>query len=363
MTQSRRLLGHCGCCAQAASFAAAGISRRGLLAGAAALATGASMARSPTPAAAQGKPHRINVHHHLMPPSLVERMKGAGIGNALQFTWTVERSLDDMEKSGTAVSILSLSLPAVSFLAPDEARAGARDSNDYAAKLMADHPGRFGAFATLPMPYVEESLKEIEYALDTLKLDGVCVLTSYGDKWIGDDAFAPVLAELERRRAVTFVHPNLPACCAAMVPNVPPPVIEYGTDTARAIASLVFGGASLRCPNLKFIFTHAGGSMPMFMDRFTSIGISNPRLKDYTPEKVLAELRRFHYDTALAANAPAMAAIRNVAPVSQLLFGTDYPLRGSDYQADGLQPLFSAAELKAIERDNALRLLPRLRGI
>ena len=194
-------------------------------------------------------------------------------------------------------------------------------------------------------------------------MDGVCVLTSYGDKWIGDPTFLPVLDELERRQAVTFVHPNLPAGCAVTVPNVPPPVIEYGADTARAIASLLFSGTSMRCPNVKFIFTHAGGAMPMFMDRFTSIAISNRRLADYTPDKVVAELRRFHYDTALAANAPAMAAIRHIAPISQILFGTDYPLRVSADQAAGLQALFNAPELQAIERDNALRLLPRLRSL
>jgi predicted TIM-barrel fold metal-dependent hydrolase len=314
------------------------------------------MAQAPAPKA---EPHRISVHHHLMPPGLAARMKAAKVGSPVQLAWTVQQSLDDMVRSGTAIAILSLSIPGVTFLSRDEARTAARESNDYAAKLVSDHPGRFGAFATLPMAHPDDALAEIAHALDTLKLDGLCVLTSYGDKWIGDAALAPVLDELNRRAAVVFVHPNRPAG-AASVPEVPPAVIEYGTDTARALASLIFSGTSTRCADAKFIFTHAGGQMPMFIDRFTSIALSNPRLAAWTADRVMAELKRFHYDTALAANAPAMAAIRNVVPISQLLFGTDYPLRESDLQAEALQKLFNPAELQAIEHDNALRLIPRL---
>jgi predicted TIM-barrel fold metal-dependent hydrolase len=212
------------------------------------------------------------------------------------------------------------------------------------------------------MPYVDDSLKEIAYALDTLKMDGVCLLTSYGDRWLGDPAFAPLMDELDRRQAVVFVHPNLPACCANVVPGIPPQVVEYGADTARAIANLLFTGTSVRCRNMRLIFTHGGGAMPMFMDRYTSIAITDRRFAEFTPDKVIAELRRFHYDTALAANAPAMAALRHVAPISQILFGTDFPLRASDDQAAALQALFNADERMAIERGNALRLLPRLRA-
>jgi predicted TIM-barrel fold metal-dependent hydrolase len=304
--------------------------------------------------------HRINVHHHHTPPSLIEPMQKAGLGIPLQFNWTPQKSIDDMDRSGTAVSVLSVSLPAVAFLPRDDARRLARDANDYAMRLIADHPGRFGSFATLPMPHVDDSLREIEYALDVLKMDGVCLLTSYGDRWLGDGAYAPVMDELNRRGAVTFVHPNLPDCCAHTVPDIPPQVVEYGTDTARAITNLLFTGTSARCAHVKFIFTHGGGAMPMFMDRYTNISKLGGRFAEFTPDKVLAEFKRFHYDTALAANAPAMAALRQVAPISQILFGTDFPFRVSDYQAADLQRLFDAEELKAIERENALRLMPGL---
>lgn len=317
----------------------------------------------PAPVAAQARPHRINVHHHPTPPTLLEPMRKAAVGSPLQYSWTVQKSLDDMEKSGIATSMLSVSMPAVAFLPQDDARRAAREANDYSMKLISDHPGRFGAYATLPMPHVDDALKEIEYAFDTLKMDGACLLTSYDNRWLGDPAFAPVFDELNRRRTVLFIHPNMPVCCTQTLPNIPPSVVEYGAETARAITNLLFTGTTMRCPDIQFIFTHGGGAMPMFMDRFMSLGSSNRGHANFTPDKVVTELKRFHYDTALAANAPAMAAISKIAPIERIVLGTDYPLRPSAYQVADLQKLFSPDELRAIERENALRLFPRLRSI
>jgi predicted TIM-barrel fold metal-dependent hydrolase len=308
-------------------------------------------------------PRRVNVHSHFMPPTLKDPMKEASRGSPMQLSWTIRKSLDDMEAAGIAVSVLSLSTPGVSFLPREAARRAAREANEYAMKLIADHPGRFGSFVTLPMPCVEDSLKELEYGLDLLKMDGVCLMTSYRDRWLGDPSFAPLMEELDRRGAVVFVHPNLPDCCRTTLPGMPPSVIEYGFDTARAITNLIFTGSSMRCPNVKFIFTHGGGAMPMFLDRYESAGISKRELGAFTFDRVLAELGRFHYDTALAANAAAMAAIGKIAPVSQILLGTDYPLRASGPQIASLQKLFSAGKMQAIERGNALSLLPRLRAV
>ncbi|MEA2906407.1 MAG: 6-methylsalicylate decarboxylase [Alphaproteobacteria bacterium] len=306
------------------------------------------------------QPRRINVHNHHMPPALVEPMKKAKLGHPAQSGWTPQQAIDDMDKAGIGLSVLSVPIPAVSFLPKDDARRLARECNDYAMTLMADHPGRFGSFATLPMPYVDETLKEIEYALDTLKMDGVCLLTSYRDRWLGDPSFDPVMDDLNRRGVVTFVHPNLPTCCSVTLPMIPPSMVEYGADTARAITNLLFTGTSMRCRNVKFIFTHAGGAMPMFIDRYATLSTSNPRYAAFTPNKVFAELRRFHYDTALAANAPAIAALGQITPVSQILLGTDFPYRPSDYQVAGLQRLFSPEEMRAVERENALHVMPRL---
>jgi predicted TIM-barrel fold metal-dependent hydrolase len=303
------------------------------------------------------------VHHHLVPPKLLEALRKANLGSQLLYSWTPQKSLDDMETSRIDVSMLSVSMPAVSFLPRGEARHMARECNDYTARLLADHPGRFGSLATMPMPYIDDTLEEIAYAFDVLRMDGVCLMTSYANVWLGSPIFDAVMDELHRRRAVTFVHPNLPDCCANTLDSVPPSVIEYGTDTARAITNLIFTGTSIRCPGISFIFSHAGGSAPMFVDRYVNLSRSGRVGAKFTGDKVLSELARFHYDTALAANAPAMAAITRVAPISQILLGTDFPLRPSEHQVAALQKLFRPDEFAQVERENALRLYPRLRAI
>jgi 6-methylsalicylate decarboxylase len=159
---------------------------------------------------AQAAPHRIDVHHHLFPPAY-----RTAIGNlaAGQPAWSPAQSVEEMDKGGIATSLLSISSPGVWFGDVEQARKLARIVNDYGAMTAKDHPGRFGLFAALPLPDIEGSLREIAYALDMLKADGIGLLTSYGDKWLGDASFAPVWAELNRRKAVIYTHPTTPACC------------------------------------------------------------------------------------------------------------------------------------------------------
>ena len=267
-----------------------------------------------------------------------------------------------MDKAGVATAITSPTTPGVGFLPPAEAAAVARASNEFAAKLADDHKGRFGQFAQLPMPYVDETLKEIEYALDTLKADGVAFMTSYDDKYLGDPAFAPVMDELNRRKVTVFTHPTDPKCCAHNPAGFLPTYIEFGTDTTRTIASLIFSHTAERCPDVNFIFSHAGGTVTALTERFT-LGIPlTPKYKDFTAERVMATLRRFYYDTAQASNPIAMASLTKLVATSQILFGTDYPYRtGADY-VKGLAGIFGPEDLAKIERENALRLLPHWRA-
>jgi predicted TIM-barrel fold metal-dependent hydrolase len=255
-------------------------------------------------------------------------------------------------------------LPAVGFLNGPDAAAVARASNEYARKLADDSRGRFRMFALLPMPHVDETLKEIAYALDVLKADGVAFMTSYGNQYLGDKAFAPVMDELNRRKATAYTHPNDPACCLNIASGVPPVIIEYGTDTTRTIASLVFSGTAQRCRDINFIFSHAGGTLSSITERFLVQAVSFPGFKErgFTAETVLATLRRFYYDTAQTSNPVAMAALTKFIPVSNIVFGTDYPYRTGAEHAKGLAEIFSGADLRAIERDNAMRILPGLRA-
>jgi predicted TIM-barrel fold metal-dependent hydrolase len=352
-------------CVPAASPAARPqrVSRRRFAAGAAAaFGLGTALAAGmPARLFSQAKPHRIDVHHHLSPPVWVEALKKARLDTPPVNSWTPQRSLDDMEKAGTATAILSVTQPAIGFLGAAEAAAIARASNEYAKKLTQDHPGRFGMFALLPLPHAEESLKEIEYALDTLKADGIGVLTSYDDKYLGDAAFAPVMDELNRRKATVYTHPATPSCCVNLA-GIDPRYIEFATDTTRAIASLIFSHTSARFPDINFIFSHAGGTMTALTERFTVQILTEPKYKDFTGDGVMAELKRFYYDTAQTSNPIAMAALTKMVAVSQIVFGTDYPYRTGIDHVKGLREagLFTDEQLASIERGNALKLLPRL---
>ncbi len=376
MEQSRPLQAvrwtHCASCDSDA--VSPGMSRRRLLAGAAAVgATALAGCASSVPLAVPAAPAlnldrsagRIDVHHHLSPPAWLTVARARGL-DGLATNWTVEKSLTDMDRAGIATAVLSITTPGVVFpdLGVPAGRRLARESNEYGARLVGEHRGRFGYFAALPMYDVEGALAEIAYCLDVLKADGIGLLTSYGDKWLGDPVFFPIMEELNRRKVVVYTHPTAANCCSNLQPNVQPVMIEFGTDTTRAIASVLFNGNARRFRDIRWIFSHAGGTMPFLIERFVRNPILVPSSAALFPEGVAAELRRFYYDTAQAANPAAMSALTKVVSVSQIVLGTDFPYRTALDHVKGLRDcgVFNAAELRLIERDNARALLPRLRG-
>jgi 6-methylsalicylate decarboxylase len=301
----------------------------------------------------------IDVHHHVYPPAFVQALNKADQTTAAAKIWSPEHSLEDMDAAGVTRAMISITTPGVSFAKGEAARGLARECNDYMARLASDHQGRFGVFAILPWPSIAESLKEIEYALDTLKAGGIGMLTSYGDKWFGDPYLAPVFEELNRRKAVLYTHPTSANCCRnLMAPELPDTAVEYGTDTSRAIANTVFSGMSQKYPDIRFIFSHAGGTMPFLIERFANLA-KTPQYAAKFPKGFAAEAGRFYYDTAQASNAAAMSALRRVVPISQIVFGTDYPFRTSADHVSGLKNcgVFTPAELRAIEQENPARLL------
>jgi predicted TIM-barrel fold metal-dependent hydrolase len=279
--------------------------------------------------------------------------------------WTPAKSIEDMDRAGIASGVASITNPGLWFGNEDAARRLARECNEYAAGMIRDHPGRFGLFAAVPMPAIEATLREIEYALDTLSADGIGLFTSYGDRWIGNAAFTPVFEELDRRKALVFVHPTVADCCANLIAEVPPPVVEYPTDTTRAIASLLFTGTAARFPNIRFVFSHGGGTVTSVVERFLRLERSAKDGAARLPRGVLHELKKFHYDLALTTNPVPVTALLKLVPVSQVLFGTDFPSGGASVEGvEGLAACgLAASDLLAIERDNALRLLPRFRDL
>jgi predicted TIM-barrel fold metal-dependent hydrolase len=304
-------------------------------------------------------PHRIDVHHHFVPPNYKKEMNKKRPMQPCMQDWTVQGSVEDMDKAGTQVSLVSVTTPGLHFGSNEESRMLARDSNDYAMEMMRNYPGRFGLFASLPWPDVDGSLKEVEYALDTLKADGIGMYTSYGNTWLGHPDFARLFEELNRRKAIVYTHPVCAPCCQDILPDINEAVLEYGTDTTRAITNLIFTGSSYRYPDIRWIFSHAGGTMPFLIERLTRLA-RIPAYGKLLPNGLMHELTRFYYDTAQASNATALGCLRSIVPASQVVFGTDYPYRtGLDHVKGVAGCGFTPAEVQAIDRDNALRLLPQ----
>jgi 6-methylsalicylate decarboxylase len=304
---------------------------------------------------------RIDVHHHIFPPPYVEAAGARLRAQAPDFAfvleqWSPERSLEAMRESGVTGAITSLSTPGVFAGNVAAARTLARQCNDFAAGMMRAH-SQFGMFATLPMPDVEGSLAEIAYALDVLHADGIGFLSVYGDKWLGDAAFAPIFDELNRRKAIVFVHPSVSTCCAALLPNVPPAVVEFLFDTTRTIVSLLYSGTFTRCPDIRFIFPQDGGTLPMLADRIAN---SLRRAKLNPSDEGMATLRRLYFDVATSTTPIGLGALLGLVPADHVMFGTDYPFLPMSLTTSGLDasPL-SEGQQACINHRTAASLLPR----
>ncbi len=353
--------GRCGCGADIdADTAAPGGRRRFIAGGLAALGLGAG---HPLSAAAQpaANPRRIDIHHHFSPPQWIAAVRNRELLQPANANWTPAKSLEDMDQGGVASAMLSITNPGLWFGDKEATRAISRECNEFGAKLVQQHPSRFGLFCALPLPDVDAALKEIEYAFDTLKCDGAHFMTSYGDTWFGDPAYEPVMAELNRRKAVVHVHPTAANCCKNLIKGMPAGIMEYGTDTTRALMSLMWSGQAARYPDIRYIWSHAGGTAPFLAGRIHRGSLA---MKDKMPQGAIPEMKKFYYDTAGAANAGAIASLLQLVGSANILFGTDFPPGGSS--ADVAKELaalklgFSEADMRAIDRGNAARLIPRL---
>lgn len=311
---------------------------------------------------------RVDVHHHFYPPKYLEAMKrvagreGGGAAFPGVSQWTTARTIEEMDKHGVKTAILSLSPPGPRMLDRDGNCKLARICQDYAAQMARDNPGRFGLFAPMPMPDIDGTLEAITYALDVLKADGIGLMTSYGDKWIGDPTFDPVFEELHRRKALVYVHPLAATCSTNLMAWVPDALLEYPHDTSRAIVSLMFSGTLARLPDIRFIFCHGGGTIPMLAGRIAHSG-SNRAFLSRVPKGIDYELKKLHYDVALAAFRPSLSALFAEIPMSQILLGSDYPFASIGLSLKGLEEMgLPQDQLDAILGGNAARLMPRLKS-
>lgn len=311
----------------------------------------------------------IDVHHHILPSHYVEEVGIQGLAAQAASgkvpEWSLERTLELMDAAGITTAVTSISTPGVSTLDEAPAIKLARSCNEFAAGLKLDHPSRFGFFATLPLQSLDAVLDEIAYSYDTLGADGVCLLSNYGGRYLGDVSFTPLYEELSRRNAVVFMHPTSPVN-PVKLPDLSPSMLEFPFDTTRTIASLIFSGVPRNFPAIRWIFSHAGGALPYLAGRFEVLSKNNPILREQIPGGFYEAVKPFYFDVALSANAVHFAALRKIVSDRQILFGTDYPFGPKDQIASTISGLnaqeFSRTTLSAIMSTNALRLFPGLTG-
>jgi 6-methylsalicylate decarboxylase len=310
--------------------------------------------------AASYQPRRIDVHHHVPPPAYVEWMAA---GNATfrspldTGAWSLESALADMDKYGIETAIVSS--PDLNGRLPGDFAGVVRACNEWLATLTVDHPGRFGCFGMMPLPKVDTTLGEIAYVLDTLHGDGVRFAPSYAGKYLGDADFDPVLAELNRRKAVAFVHPTQPQCCGQMMPDVVSAIVEFPFDTMRTITSLLYSGQFAKYPEIKWIFSHGGGTLPMLAGRISG-SFRNPKMQPRAPKGPIYELKKIYVDTASAFFPWSWAGVVALSGPKHILFGTDDPYVKIPEVDAGLAELHLPLALRvAVDRENALPLFPR----
>lgn len=325
-------------------------------------ASSTAAAAAPAPESVQ----RIDVHHHFLPPVFRRTMGEAAIGapapNRVAPQWKVADSLAVMDRQGITSAMVSA--PPLWMRDMTKTRHLTRACNEFAAQMVADHPTRFGALAALPLPDVAASRKEIDHAFDVLNADGIGLMTNYDDRYLGHADFAPIFDELNRRKAVVYVHPTSCSCSRGLLPNEPDSLIEFPHDTTRTVASLLFSGTFDRCPDIRFIFSHAGGTVPYLATRMALLGSLDKGLAQQVPGGVMPILRRQYYDTAISANPVSMAALLKLVTPANVLLGTDFPFvpeRGTEATLAGLRHVgFSDAELRAVEGGNAAQLFGRI---
>jgi predicted TIM-barrel fold metal-dependent hydrolase len=307
----------------------------------------------------------IDVHFHLIPQFYRDAVYAAGTGPAIGRypDWTPQLALELMDRHGIALAMLSLGQPGVGFLPDDKAAAFARRCNDYAAELIAQHPTRFGCFGLLPMHDIDAALAEARYCLEILRFEGISLFASYSAKFLGDAVFDPMLDYLNARDTVAHIHPSLHSSSKSLDLPWPGFMIEYPFDTTRAAVNLLFSGALERFANIRFILSHAGGTLPFLAWRLSVAPMIDKRLKQRSRDEIFAGLKTFWYDNALASGPQPFGALSHIAADDRIVFGSDWPFCNdavvAEEVADFTAPGFlSPAELAKISRDNALKLFP-----
>jgi 6-methylsalicylate decarboxylase len=309
----------------------------------------------------------VDLHHHVIPDFYWEASNedGNAAGGINPPRWSLDGAIAYLDEAGIDVAVPSISTPGVHFGDDAAARDLARRVNEYLAGIKRDRPDRFGAFAVLPLPDVEGSLEQIQYAIDVLEVDGVSIFTNAGGSYLGDSRFDPIFTELQRRAAVVFAHPTASPDPIAHTLGLPDTLLDYPVDTSRAIAKMHYSNTFARTPDVKYVFVHAGGTIPFLASRFEIVDEMNVIPGTEERGAFRDVLPRLHWDTASAFSDPVLHMLRSVAGLGNVVFGTDYPYPRDTISIGGLRHLETTAELDDDERravlgGSAARLIPRL---
>jgi predicted TIM-barrel fold metal-dependent hydrolase len=313
-------------------------------------------------------PLTIDVHHHILPDFFFRETNEEHnpVGGIAPAAWTPESMISFMDDAEIDVAVTSISTPGVHVGDDARARSLARRCNELAAELIRQRPDRVGAFACLPLPDIDGSFAELEYALDTLKLDGVVLFSNARGIYLGDSRFDAIFQELERRAAVVFVHPTASPDPIAHTLGLPDSLIDFTADTTRAVAKLHYSNTFARTPNVKYIFSHAGGTIPYLATRFgivDEMGVIPDQARRGTAADTF---RRLYWDTALSWRDPVLEMLRSIVGIDHVLYGSDFPYLRRDMAIAGRRQLAQSKVLNDGERKNilgetALSLLPRLK--
>jgi predicted TIM-barrel fold metal-dependent hydrolase len=309
----------------------------------------------------------VDVHHHIL-PDFFWRETNEGehpVGGIAPPPWDQASTLAFIDDAGIDVAVTSISTPGVHVGDDARARSLARRCNELAATMVQKRPERFGSFAALPLPDVDGALAELSYALDILKMDGVVLFSNSNGVYLGDKRFEPVFEELERRSAIVFVHPTASPDPVAHQLGLPDSLIDFTADTTRAVAQMLYSNRFAQTPNVKYIFSHAGGAIPYLAGRFAIVDEMNVVPGGDARGTAAAALRRLYYDTALAFSPPVLNMLREVVGFTQVLFGTDNPYLRRDMAIRCAEQIRQTTALSEVEREavlheNAERLFPRL---
>ena len=325
--------------------------------------------------------NKIDVHHHPFPVQYVNAIKQAGVKKSLGFDfpiWTPEASLKVMDNTGIKIAMLSITAPGVYSSDPEASFSEAlskdlsRMTNEIIAETKEQYPERFGGFATIPMLNPKDAIEELHYAMDCLKLDGVCLMTNYNGIYLGDTLFDPFFKELNKRKTVVYIHPSSLRKHPDSSLQIPDAFIEAPFESTRVATNLLFQGTLEKYPDIKYILSHGGGAIPFLAWRLSAMAykgvnkeLADVLMKEGKPTKGLQLLKQMYYDTALVSGKAALKALQEFVDPENIVFGSDF------YIAKAVAPTviknltedgeFSEQALKGMEYANCLNLFPQFK--